>query len=79
MGWRACPGCFHRNTNIFVILLVLFVILLLLLFVNSLLKQQSTHVPVMKAVISHEKYVRWKFSDGLGDLVKIERILLKKG
>jgi hypothetical protein len=42
-----------KNTNIFVILLVSFVILLIL-FVNSLLKQQSTQLPAMKPVISHE-------------------------
>jgi hypothetical protein len=42
-----------KNTNIFVILLVLFVIFLIFL-VNSLLKQQSTQLPVMKAGISHE-------------------------
>jgi hypothetical protein len=44
-----------KNTNIFAILLVLFVILLIL-FVNSLLKQQSTQFPAMKAVISDEKF-----------------------
>jgi hypothetical protein len=42
-----------KYTNIFVILLVLFVILLIF-FVNSLFKQQSTQLPAMKAVISHE-------------------------
>jgi hypothetical protein len=35
--------------------LVLFVILLIL-FVNSLLKQQSTQLPAIEAVISHEKF-----------------------
>jgi hypothetical protein len=44
-----------KNTNIFVILLVLFVVLLIL-FVNSLLKQQSTQLPAMTAVISHENF-----------------------
>jgi ABC-type sulfate transport system permease component len=44
-----------KNTNIFVILLVLFVILLIL-FVNLLLKQQSTQLPSMKAVILHENF-----------------------
>jgi hypothetical protein len=44
-----------KNANIFVILLVLFVILLTL-FVNSLLKQQNTQLPAMKAVISHENF-----------------------
>jgi hypothetical protein len=39
-----------KNTNIFVILLVLFVILFIL-FVNSLFKQQITQLPAMKAVI----------------------------
>jgi hypothetical protein len=42
-----------KIADIFEILLVLFVILLIL-FVNSLLKQQSTQLPAMKAVISHE-------------------------
>jgi hypothetical protein len=37
-----------KNANIFVILLVL--------FVNSVIKQQSTQLPAMKAVISHEKF-----------------------
>jgi hypothetical protein len=41
-----------KNANIFVILLVVFVIF----FVKSLLKQQSTQLPAMKAVISHEKF-----------------------
>jgi hypothetical protein len=45
----------HKNTNIFVILLVLFVILLILL-VNLLLKQQGTQLPAMKAVIWHENF-----------------------
>jgi hypothetical protein len=44
-----------KNANIFVFLLVLFVILLIL-FVNLLLKQQSTLLPAMKAVISHENF-----------------------
>jgi hypothetical protein len=44
-----------KNVNIFVILLVLFVILLIF-FVNSLLKQQSTQLPAIKAVILHEKF-----------------------
>jgi hypothetical protein len=44
-----------KNANIFVILLVLIVILLIL-FVNSLLKQQSTQLPAMKASISHENF-----------------------
>jgi ABC-type sulfate transport system permease component len=38
----------------FVILLVLFVIVLIL-FLNLLLKQQSTQLPALKAVISHKK------------------------
>jgi hypothetical protein len=41
-----------KNTKFFVNLLILFVIL----FVNSLLKQQSTQLPAMKAVISHENF-----------------------
>jgi hypothetical protein len=44
-----------KNANIFVILSVLYVISLIL-FVNSLLKQQSTQLPAMKAVISYEKF-----------------------
>jgi hypothetical protein len=44
-----------KNTIIFVISLVLFVILLIL-FVISLLKQQSTHLPAMKVVISPENF-----------------------
>jgi hypothetical protein len=44
-----------KNTSIFVISLILFVILLIL-FVNSLLKQQNTQLPAMKAVISHENF-----------------------
>jgi hypothetical protein len=40
-----------KNTNIFVILLVLFVILLILF-----VKKQSTQLPAMKAVISHENF-----------------------
>jgi hypothetical protein len=39
-----------KNANIFVILLVLFVILLIF-FLNSLLKQQKTLLPAIKAVI----------------------------
>jgi sensor histidine kinase regulating citrate/malate metabolism len=45
----------HKNANIFVILLVLFVVLLIW-FMNSRLKQQSTQLPAMKAVISHENF-----------------------
>jgi hypothetical protein len=44
-----------KNANIFVILLGLFVFLMIL-FVNSLLKQPSTQLPAMKAVISHENF-----------------------
>jgi hypothetical protein len=44
-----------KNANNFVILLVLFVILLIL-FVNSLLKQESTELPAMKAVVSHKNF-----------------------
>jgi hypothetical protein len=43
-----------KNANILVILLVLFVILLIL-FVNLLLKQQSSQLPAIKAVISHKE------------------------
>jgi hypothetical protein len=43
----------NKNTNIFVILLVLFVILLIV-FVNSLLKQQGIQLPAIKTVILHE-------------------------
>jgi hypothetical protein len=61
-----------KNTNIFVILLVLFVILMILFVIsllihccNSLLKQQSTQLPAMKVVISHENFelcskIKWK-------------------
>jgi hypothetical protein len=41
--------------KIFAFLSVLYVILLIF-FVNSLLKQQSTQLPAMKAVISHENF-----------------------
>jgi predicted neutral ceramidase superfamily lipid hydrolase len=51
-----------KNAIIFVILLVLFVILLIL-FVNSLLKQQSTQLPAMKIVISHEIFLLWSRFD----------------
>jgi hypothetical protein len=44
-----------KNTNIFVILLVLFVIILIF-FVNSLLKQKNSQLPAMRAVISRENF-----------------------
>jgi hypothetical protein len=43
-------------TKIFAFLSVLYVILLIFL-VNSLLKQQSTQLPAMKAVISYEHFL----------------------
>jgi hypothetical protein len=46
----------NKITKLFVFLSVLYVILLIF-FVNSLLKQQSTQLPAMKAVISHENCV----------------------
>jgi hypothetical protein len=51
-----------KNTNSFVILLFLFVILLIL-FVNSLLKQQITQLPAMKAVISHDFFLLYQQSE----------------
>jgi hypothetical protein len=45
----------NKITKIFVLLSVLYVILLIL-FVDSLLKQQITQLPAMKAVISHEHF-----------------------
>jgi hypothetical protein len=45
----------NQMTKIFAFLSVLYVILLIF-FVNSLLKQESTELPAMKAVISHEKF-----------------------
>jgi uncharacterized membrane protein YukC len=51
----------NKNANIFVILLVLFVILLIF-FVHSLLKQQNTQLPAMKAVISHEIFYLCSFA-----------------
>jgi hypothetical protein len=44
-----------KNTNIFVISLVLFVILLIFI-VSLLLKLQITQLPALKAVISHEYF-----------------------
>jgi hypothetical protein len=45
----------NKMTKIFAFLLDLHVILLIF-FVNLLLKQQSTQLPAMKAVISHENF-----------------------
>jgi energy-converting hydrogenase Eha subunit F len=45
----------NKMTKIFAFLLVLYVILMIL-FVKSLLKQQRTQLPDMKAVISHENF-----------------------
>jgi uncharacterized membrane protein len=46
----------HTNTNISIILLVLFAILMIFFVLCSLLNQQITQFPAMKAVISHESF-----------------------
>jgi hypothetical protein len=55
-----------------VILLVLFVILFIL-FVDSLSKQQSTQLPAIKGVISHEKFELCKYFQEGNKICKIKK------
>jgi hypothetical protein len=45
-----------NKINFFFAFLSVLYVILMIFFVNSLLKQQSTQLPVMKAVISHERF-----------------------